>query len=821
MTLKSVTEKQLSKYEVPLNKLKRTCSVEELGFETTEDLPAWSGTLDQKEALDAVEFGLSIRKRGFNIFAVGRAGSGKTSTVLKRIKKRAEKEPVGKDVCYIYNFDEPYEPIGILMEPGTGRLFSNLMEKMVRELGQETHKILTTPAMNRLRSEMTGRARHALNKSLQELMEDANSKGIHIKVSDEGDLMPATLVNGELITEEDLTSVTEMSTEILEIQQALNKASLDLMELTLDFDRNQHALEKEFQEIIEKEEKKRLAPLIDRLIKETTKELDIKEEVLVSYLEKIQTHYLENYAEFVTSDGGPEQEVELPPEALELLQGQVDDNPVPIEFRVNVLVDRSKSKSAPVYVEANPTYSNLLGYLEYNEHHGALSTNHSLIRPGALHKANGGYLLLQASDILSHPSAWFALKKALRHREIRVEELRDEGRPRVTGTVKPAPVDLDVKIILIGNDEIFYILHNHDEEFTRLFKVKADFSTYMDRTKANLRSLSRFLGQIAKEEGHLPLHARAVAVIVEYANRIMGDQELVTNRTSTFLDLVSEADFWAKSENPKAKFVDALDVERAIEERDKRHSRIEKIARREIKVKTLLIDTKGAVVGQINGMAVYDLGDYAFGIPARITAITYAGDKGIVNIDREVNLSGNIHDKGSMILIGYLGGRFAMEKPMNFNASITFEQNYSTVEGDSASSTELYALLSSLSRVPISQSMAVTGSVNQQGVIQAIGGVNEKIEGFYAVCKMNGFKGGEGVIIPKANVRNLMLSSEVIQAVEEGRFKVYAVSTIDQGMEILTGIQAGKQKNGAYPEGTLNALVCDRIRELSSLVDDE
>ncbi|MBU1240520.1 AAA family ATPase, partial [Myxococcota bacterium] len=397
---------------------------------------------------------------------------------------------------------------------------------------------------------------------------------------------------------------------------------------------------------------------------------------------------------------------------------------------------------------------------------------------------------------------------------------RDEGRPRITGTVKPAPLPLDVKVVVVGSDELFYLLHNNDEDFTRLFKVKADFSTYMDRNINNLKSLSSFLGQIVSEEGHLDLHARAVAAIIEHANRIMGDQDLVTNRTSTFLDLVAEADFWARQRAKKPRFIDVVDVERAIEERRNRHARIEQIARREIKVQTLLIDTKGSVVGQINGMAVYDLGDYAFGIPARITAITYAGDKGIVNIDREVNLSGNIHDKGSMILVGYLGGRFATERPMNFNASITFEQNYSMVEGDSASSTEIYALLSSLSKVPISQSIAVTGSVNQQGVIQAIGGVNEKIEGFYEVCKMNGLTGKEGVIIPFANVRNLMLSKEVIEAVSSGKFAVYAVKNIDEGMEILTGFRAGaRKKDGTWPDGTLNALINNRIKELSDLAE--
>ncbi|MBN2725136.1 MAG: AAA family ATPase [Deltaproteobacteria bacterium] len=817
--VKKVAKSVLNKYQVPLDKLNRKCDYSSLGFVTTKELPQWKGMLDQKDALDAIEFGLSIKSRGFNIFAVGNSGSGKTSTITRIVKQRALKDPIPGDICYIYNFDDPYEPIGLILPAGKGALWAELMRKTHSELQIETQRILTAPAMNRLRSDMTTKARKALNDSLQELMEEATARGIHIKVSEDGDLVPAALFNGELITEEEMMSFEEVDSQVLSLQQQLNQANLELLELTLEFDRRQRTMEKDFQDIIDKEEVKRLTPLIERLLKEVKEKLLVKNKTVDAYFSHLKDYFINNYLDFVPKDFSPskEDEMEIPPEILEQMKELVAmGDALPVEFRINVLVDRSKAESAPVITEKVPSFSNLLGYLEYNEMNGALNTDHSLIRPGALHKANGGYLILQCTDVLSNNAAWYALKKALRHRELRVEELRDKGRPRITGTVKPAPVPLDVKVILVGNDDIFYILQNHDEEFNRLFKVKADFSPFMDRNEHNIMDMARFLGQVCEEENFLPLHARAVARIVEFSSRITSDQDLVTNKTSTLIELIAESDFWARERTKRPRFIDLKDVEKALDERKRRHNRIEKLALREIKTSTILIDIHSEVVGQINGMAVYDMGDYAFGIPSRITAITYAGDKGIVNIDREVNLSGNIHDKGSLIMVGYLSGRFAKEKPMNISASITFEQSYSQVEGDSASSTELFALLSSLSDIPIYQGIAVTGSVNQQGVIQAIGGVNEKIEGFFEVCKMQGFTHdrGNGVIIPKANVRNLMLDDEVVDAVKDGKFTIYAISTIDEGIEILTGVKSGVFDK-EWTKGSVNYYVQERITELS------
>jgi len=616
--------------------------------------------------------------------------------------------------------------------------------------------------------------------------------------------------------------------EAAELGARLNAAGNELERMLHELDRRQRQLMKDLVGQIIDDQRSRLAPMVERLLAELREKFGVKNQILDTYFTGLRARYLENFQRFLPHDeeereeegrtsAKSKEEAEEESEFLDEMEIEHDEEEIPIEFRVNVLVDNSKETSAPVIMEKVPTYANLVGYLEYQDKLGAFSTNHTLIRPGALHRANGGYLILQANDILLHPMSWFALKKVLRHKEIRIEEMQEEGRPRVTGTVRPRSVPLDLKVILVGNDDTYYLLQNHDEEFNRLFKVKSDFSHGMDRLPENIHAMACFLGQISKEEKYLPLHARAVARIVEYASYLADDQEMISNRTSSLIDLVAESDFWAHQRGKRPRFVDARDVEKALEDRARRHSRIEKLALREIQSGTVLIDTTGAVVGQINGMAVYDLGDHAFGIPSRITAITFAGDKGITNIDREVNLSGNIHDKGTLIMTGYISGRFARNKPMNLSSSITFEQTYNQVEGDSASSTELYALLSSLADVPIFQGIAVTGSVNQQGYIQAIGGVNEKIEGFYKVCKLLGtLDGSQGVLIPKANVRNLMLPREVVEAVKDGTFHVFAISHIDEGVEILMNMTAGQQhEDGSWTPHSFNARVARRIDELS------
>ena len=812
------------KYRLSHEQLYLRCDPDQLGFETTKDLPPWNGTLDQKDALDAIDFGLSIKSRGFNIYAVGQPGFGKTSTIHRLVRARARKDAIPGDICYLYNFEEPYEPQAILLPTGKGRKLAELVEGLALDLRRETQRIVMNPAAQQHQQKRVDEYRQKIQTLLSGMVTEASSLGFELRSSDEQGFVPVIPFQDGFVGENELRDMAP-SAEATELRERMTVAMNELERMLHELDRRQRQEMKELVGVIIDDQRTKLSPMVERLIQEVREKLTVKNKLLDIYMIGLKERYLEYFQRFLPhdeeeheeEDGKTKEESDEESEFLDEMEIEHDQEEIPIEFRVNVLVDNSKEVAAPVIMEKVPTYANLVGYLEYQDKLGAFSTNHTLIRPGALHRANGGYLILQANDILQHPMSWFALKKVLRHKEIRIEEMQEEGRPRVTGTVRPKSVPLDLKVIIVGNDETYYLLQNHDEEFNRLFKVKSDFSHGMDRLPENVHAMACFLGQISKEEKYLPLHARAVARIVEYASYLADDQEMISNRTSSLIDLVAEADFWAHQRQKRPRTIDAKDVEKALEDRSRRHSRIEKLAMREIQSGTVLIDTTGSVVGQINGMAVYDLGDYAFGIPSRITAITFAGDKGITNIDREVNLSGNIHDKGTLIMTGYISGRFARNKPMNLSSSITFEQTYNQVEGDSASSTELYALLSSLANVPILQSIAVTGSVNQQGYIQAIGGVNEKIEGFYKVCKLLGtLDGSQGVLIPKANIRNLMLPHEIVEAVRDGLFHVFAISHIDEGVEILMNMSAGIQDaDGNWPPNSFNARVARRIEELS------
>jgi lon-related putative ATP-dependent protease len=488
-------------------------------------------------------------------------------------------------------------------------------------------------------------------------------------------------------------------------------------------------------------------------------------------------------------------------------------------YRINVIVDNSSAEGAPVIVEDNPIYQNLVGRIEHKADFGSLVTDFSMIRGGALHRANGGYLVLDAKAVLISPLAWTSLKRALRNREIRIEEMTQQLSLIATVGLAPEPIPLDVKVVLIGDPQTYYLLYSLDEEFQKIFKVKADFATYMDWTPENLKKYALFIHARCHEENLRHFDNEAVAKVIEYSSRLVEDQEKLTTRFAHVADIVREASYWAGREGHD--LVTAADVQRAIEERVYRSNQIEERVREQIEDGTIMVDTDGEVMGQVNGLSILSLGDYTFGKPSRITARTFLGQKGVINIEREAKLSGNIHDKGVLILSGYLGGKYAQEVPLSLSASICFEQSYSGVEGDSASSTELYALLSSLSGFPIKQGIAVTGSVNQQGEVQAIGGATRKIEGFFDVCKVQGLTGEQGVIIPEQNVKNLMLREDVVEAVRQGKLHIYPVGTIDEGITVLTGAEAGeRQEDGTYPEGTVNHAVQNRLRELATKLKD-
>ncbi len=481
---------------------------------------------------------------------------------------------------------------------------------------------------------------------------------------------------------------------------------------------------------------------------------------------------------------------------------------------MNVFVDNADTEGAPVVYEANPTYNNLFGRIDHVVQMGGVtSTNFTLIKPGALHRANGGYLVMDAREVLTNPFAWDALKRCIRNSEIKIEDVLEQYRFITIVSLKPQPVPLKAKIIMIGSPWIYYLLFYMEPEYRKLFKVKADFESRVKKSDDVMKGYAQFVSSHCKKENLLPFHRNAVSALMEYAARSVEDQAKLSCQFMEISDLIREADYWARKDSKAV--VDAEAIKRAIEEKVYRSNLIEERIQELIAEGTLYVDTEGSEVGQVNGLSVIQLADYTFGRPSRVTARIFMGRGGMVNIEREVKLSGPIHDKGVMILTGYLGGKYANDKPLTFSASICFEQSYEGIEGDSASSTELYALLSALSGVPLKQGIAVTGSVNQLGKIQPIGGVNYKIEGFYAVCKEKGLTGEQGVIIPKSNERNLMLKDEVIEAVAAGKFHVWSVETIDQGIELLTGVPAGEmQPDGSYPEGSINFLVDNRLKEI-------
>jgi len=528
---------------------------------------------------------------------------------------------------------------------------------------------------------------------------------------------------------------------------------------------------------------------------------------VTSYLERVRADFVENVDTF-KSEG----EQANP---LAQMLGAAGQAPDYSRYQVNVLVDSCRQKGAPIIVESNPTYYKLIGEVQQEAQFGALVTDFTKIRAGAFHKANGGYLVMEARDVLTNPFSWDAVKRVLKDGRIEIEEMGSQFRAFSTITLEPEPIPANVKVILIGEPWIYYLLYEYDDEFQRLFKVKADFGSDMDRDQATIHNYALFVANHVRENKLLPFAADAVARIVEYGSRLAEDQKKLATRFSEVGDMVTEASYWAKQSGRET--VSAADVQKAIDEKVYRSNRIEERIREMIDRGQIMVDTEGAVTGQVNGLSVTMLGDYEFGRPSRITARTYVGRGNLIAIDREAELAGPIHNKGVMILAGYLGGRYAQDLPLSLSASVTFEQSYEGVEGDSASSAELYALLSSLAGLPIRQNLAVTGSVNQRGEIQAIGGATAKIEGFFDVCRLKELTGDQGVIIPAQNVDNLNLRHDVVEAVQQGKFHIYQVRSIDEGIELLTGVPAGERVNGRYPEGTVNYRVAQRLQELARI----
>ena len=779
---------------------------EQFTFETTADLEDLTGVIGQARAMEAVQFGIGIGQEGYNIFALGPVGTGKRSIVRQSFERQAASEPVPSDWCYIHNFEQSHKPQALRLPAGKGGELRRDMEEFVQELRTALSAAFESDEYQTRRQVIQDEIQEQQQEYFEALQEKAQERGLALLRTPAG-LAFAPVRDGEVLSPEEIENLPEEERKRLE--SSSEELQEELQKILRHIPRWQREAREKLRELNREMTNFAVGGLIDELREKYTDFAKV-----VDYLDALQEDVIENARDLLVSgeeqsgvgkDGsGQQNAVLLAQAAARSLR----------RYRVNVLVDHSRSEGAPVIYEDNPTYQNVIGRVEHRAQMGALLTDFNLIKPGVLHRANGGYLILDARKVLLQPYAWEGLKRALRAGQVHIESIGQMLSLLSTVTLEPEPIPLDVKVALLGDRLLYYLLAQYDPEFGDLFKVAADFDEQMDRSEQNQEPYAQLLGTLARKEELRPLDRGATARVIEHSARMVGDAEKLTARTRQVADLLREADYWA-AQNGNGVMTKA-DVEQAIDAQIYRSDRLRERMQEGIQRGTILIDTEGAKIGQVNGLSVIQLGGFAFGRPSRITARVRLGKGEVVDIEREVELSGPIHSKGVLILSGFLGSHYVQDKPLSLSASLVFEQSYSGVEGDSASSAELYALLSAIAEAPLKQSLAVTGSVNQDGQVQAIGGVNEKIEGFFDVCKARELTGEQGVLIPASNVKHLMLRKDVIDAVEGGRFHIYPIETIDQGMEVLTGMSAGERDDaGNYPEGSINHRVESRLAELA------
>ncbi len=786
------------------DELFRCCDERLFTFETTEELPTLEGTIGQERALSAIDFGLNLDSSGFNIFLLGENGTGRMSTIKTVLEKQSLKMPVPSDWCYVYNFKDPDTPLAISLQAGMAAVFQKDMDELIKTLRVEIPKVFESKEYEKQRSRLIEEFQKKQRDLFSSLEDEAQSKGFSIRKTVSGLLIVPVKKTGEPLTEEEFESLD------LNTRKKIEEIGKALQEKLDDVARAVREGEKLLKELLSRLEREAALSAVGHLIEDLKKKYSDNTK-LVNYLDNVKEDILEHLDDFKTTEEQP------PPLPFMKLP---KSEPTFTRYTVNVLVNNRDCKGAPCIFESNPTYYNLFGRIEHKFQYGIAVTDFSMIKAGSLHRANGGYIVIDALDLLRNIFAYDALKRAIRNKEIKIEDVWEQYRLISTTTLKPEAIPLNVKVILIGSPYLYYLLYNLDEEYRELFKVKADFDSRMPRTEENIKKYALFIAAISKEENLLPFDKSGVARIVEFGSRLAEHQDKLSSKFSEIADLVRESTYWAKKANKK--IVTAEHVERALNEKIYRSNRIEERLQELMAEGTLIVDTSGEKIGQINGLAVIDLGDYSFGKPSRITARTYAGKAGVVNIERETKMSGRIHEKAILILTNYLGSKYAIKKPISLSASITFEQLYDMVEGDSATCAEFYALISSISGVPLKQTIAVTGSMDQNGLVQPIGGVNEKIEGFFALCKLRGLDGTHGVIIPRKNVKNLMLKKDVIEAVKEGRFFIYPIERVEEGLEILMGMPAGElREDGTYSEGTVNHLVMKRLTEISEALREK
>ena len=776
------------------------CDLSWLGFETTDDLPTLDAVFGQERAVRAIEFALGMSAPGYNLFASGPEGYGKTTIVEAFLRRRAAQMPPPLDWVYVHNFVDPDRPVAISLPPGTAHAFAIAVEHAVESAGRDLRAAFESDTYVRRRQELADALDQQRGKIIEALQQHAESMGFALQFSQAG-IVSSPLIEGKPASEEAFAALPEAQRdEIVEKRRILERAVQDAL-------LQMRGIERESAERATKldEEVANYATthLLDPLIETYGSDIEIRE-----FLDAVSDDIQAQRDRFRTA-GQPQQAAGL---AALMAPSQA---PTMNRYAVNVVVANDPQRGAPVIRETNPTYYNLLGRIEYQGQFGAPVTDHMMVKPGSLARANGGYLIIRLRDLLANPQALDGLKRALLSQRLAIENIAEAYGLVPTSGLRPEPLPLNVKVTIVGDGHLYGLLYRQDPDFRDLFRVKADFESDYPRTSDNVRGLANVIRSECDRSGLLPFTREAVAHLIEYSSRMVDDQRRLSANIAAFLDVVRQADYWARLD--ASRLVEARHVDQALEQRVYRSSLVRERIIGAMNDGSIYVSTEGAVVGQINALSVYDLGDISFGRPSRVTCIVSAGRGTIVMVERESEMAGRIHNKGFLILRGFLAHKFGQNKANALHASLTFEQLYGDIDGDSASSTELYALLSALSLQPIDQGIAITGSVDQLGRVQPIGGASDKIEGFYDICVARGLDGSQGVMLPRTNVENIVLRADVAQAIRDGKFHIYAVDTIEEGIEVLTGIPAGHDRgtDGKFAEGTIFRMVEDRLAAFS------
>ncbi len=789
--------------EVAVRDLRHHINPQSLPVSSTKKLcPVSRGVVGQQRAIQAIKFGVGMNDPEYNIYVAGGTDTGATYIARSFLEEVAKKQPPPPDWCYVYNFKESDKPNALKLAKGYGKELKKFMDRLLQALTDDIPTAFNTDDYQYKEQVLRKEFEHKRRKIIDGLREQVEAQGFLLQVDPQGvSMMPGK--DGKILPPEELAKYSPEEKKALrdkgdELSSTMNQSMGEVGKLEAEFGERRAGLD----------EKVALS-VVERKMRPLRRKFKDQPQV-IDYLDAVKNDILENISDFRKSPEEKPSQAPVPGMAWP---------PALNKYRVNVLIDNSDTKGAPVVYTSNPTYPALFGRIEKEALFGALVTDFTMIKSGALHEANGGYLVLKATDILKWYFAWEALKRAVRHQEVKIEEISEMYGFMTTKTLKPEPIPLDVKLVVTGDAYLYELLYIYDDRFKQMFKIKAHLDDQTDRNRANIRESVQCMARFCEEEGLKHVDRTGMARLLEYSMEITGDKDKITLKLGTIADIIKEANYWAQQN--KTRYIKASHVEAAIENKRYRSSLVEDRVQELIKKDIFWVETDGHKVGQINGLSILQTGDHMFGKPGRITANVSIGKDSVITIDRESRLSGKIHTKGVIILGSYLREHFAQDRPLALAASLCFEQTYGMVDGDSASATELFALLSAIADVPVFQGVAATGSVSQKGEIQPVGGVTRKIEGFFDICKHKGLTGKQGVIMPKKNVRDLMLKREVVEAVKDGKFHIYPIDTIEQGVEILTGMKAGKRrKGGTYTKGTLFRMVDDRLRQMAEKARD-